>query len=391
MREAKEAFFRRHAVAMYDAVTENCTLPLRVSEVVYDAAERFPTLLPTRKQIDAERALKKQIAKEGLEIDQGVFIAHVLADERCGMHLVHAMLRPKREAEELLPEFRRTGRVAIGDTTVERKDNVGTVTHGNRAFLNAEDDGAMAAMETAVDLVLLDDRIQVGVLRGGLLQHPKYQGKRIFNAGINLTHLYYGQISFIEFIMERELGLLNKIYRGHSNPDRRSDQLEDVVEKPWLAVVDSFAIGGGCQLLGVMDRVIAEPGAYFNLPASKEGFIPGSANLRLPRLTGIQQARHGIFFEKKFYAGTPEGTLICDEVVEAADMDAAIERNTKQMIAAGFTSTVSNRKALRVGQEPWDVYRRYMAVYSRQQAFCFYDQALISNLEHSWQPQKRRM
>ena len=264
-------------------------------------------MLPTRKQIDAERALKKQIAKEGLEIDQGVFIAHVLADERCGMHLVHAMLRPKREAEELLPEFRRTGRVAIGDTTVERKGNVGTVTHGNRAFLNAEDDGAMAAMETAVDLVLLDDRIQVGVLRGGLLQHPKYQGKRIFNAGINLTHLYYGQISFIEFIMERELGLLNKIYRGHSNPDRRSDQLEDVVEKPWLAVVDSFAIGGGCQLLGVMDRVIAEPGAYFNLPASKEGFIPGSANLRLPRLTGIQQARHGIFFEKKFYAGTPEG------------------------------------------------------------------------------------
>lgn len=391
VREAKEAFFRRHAAAMYDAITQNCTLPLRVSEVVYDAAERFPILLPTRKQIEAERALKKQIAKEGLEIDQGVFIAHVLADERCGMHLVHAMLRPKREAEELLPEFRRTGRVAIGDTTVERKGNVGTVTHGNRAFLNAEDDGAMAAMETAVDLVLLDDRIQVGVLRGGLLQHPKYQGKRIFNAGINLTHLYYGQISFIEFIMERELGLLNKIYRGHSKSDRHSDQLEDVVEKPWLAVVDSFAIGGGCQLLGVMDRVIAEPGAYFNLPASKEGFIPGSANLRLPRLTGIQQARHGIFFEKKFYAGTPEGMLICDEVVEAADMDAAIERNTKQMIAAGFTSTVSNRKALRVGQEPWDVYRRYMAVYSRQQAFCFYDQALISNLEHSWQPQKRRM
>jgi thioesterase DpgC len=391
VREAREVFFRRHAAAMYDAVTQNCTLPLRVSELVYDAAERFPTLLPTRKQIEVERALKKQIAKEGLEIDQGVFVAHVLADERCGMHLVHAMLRPKREAEELLPEFRRTGRVAIGDTTVERKGNVGTVTHGNRAFLNAEDDGAMAAMETAVDLVLLDDRIQVGVLRGGLLQHPKYPGKRIFNAGINLTHLYYGQISFIEFIMERELGLLNKIYRGHSNPDRHSDQLEDVIEKPWLAVVDSFAIGGGCQLLGVMDRVIAEPGAYFNLPASKEGFIPGSANLRLPRLTGIQQARHGIFFEKKFYAGTPDGMLICDEVVEAADMDAAIERNTKQMIAAGFTSTVSNRKALRVGQEPWDVYRRYMAVYSRQQAFCFYDQALISNLERSWQPQKRRM
>ena len=37
------------------------------------------------------------------------------------------------------------------------------------------------------------------------------------------------------------------------------------------------------------------------------------------------------------------------------------------------------------------MYRRYMAVYSRQQSFCFYDQALISNLEHSWQPQTRHM
>jgi (3,5-dihydroxyphenyl)acetyl-CoA 1,2-dioxygenase len=391
VREAKDAFFRRHAAAMYDAVTHNGTLPLRVAELVYAAADRFPGLLPTRKQIDAERALKKQIAKEGHEIDQGLFVGHVLADERCGMHLVHAMLRPKREAEELLPEFRRTGRVTIRDTIVERKGNVGTVTHGNHVFLNAEDDDAMAAMETGVDLVLLDDRIQVGVLRGGVLQHPKYPGKRIFNAGINLTHLYYGQISFIEFIMERELGLLNKIYRGHSHPDRAGDQLEDVTEKPWLGVVDSFAIGGGCQLLCVMDRVIAEPGAYFNLPASKEGFIPGSANLRLPRLAGIQGARHGIFFEKKFYAGTPDGMQICDEVVEPADMEAAIDRNTKQMVAAGFTSTVSNRKALRVGQEPWDVYRRYMAVYSRQQCLCFYDQALIANLEHSWQPHKRRM
>jgi len=391
VRFAKEAFFRRHASAIYDAVTEDRTIPLRVSELVYDAADRFPGLLPTRKQIDGERALKKQIAKEGLEIDQGLFLAYALADERCGMHLIHSMMRPKREAQELLAEFKRAGTVKIGHTTVRRDGNVGLVTHSNPDFLNAEDDGATAALEIAVDLVLLDDRIQIGVLRGGVLQHPKYPDKRIFNAGINLTHLYYGQISFVEFIMERELGLLNKIYRGHSHPDRCGDQLEDVIEKPWLAVVEAFAIGGGCQLLCVMDRVIAESGAYFNLPASKEGFIPGAANLRLPRLVGIQQARHGIFFEKRFYAGTPDGMLICDETVEPADMDAAIERNTKQMLAAGFNSTVSNRKALRVGEEPLDTYRRYMAVYARQQCLCMYDQALIENLEHSWEPQRRRM
>jgi thioesterase DpgC len=140
-----------------------------------------------------------------------------------------------------------------------------------------------------------------------------------------------------------------------------------------------------------MDRVIAEPDSYFNLPASKEGFIPGSANLRLPRLVGIQNARHGIFFEQKFHAGTPEGMMICDEVVPAEHMEHAIARNAAQMVRAGVTSTVSNRKALRVGQEPLATYRRYMATYSRQQCLCMYDQALIDNLDQNWQPQRRRI
>jgi len=366
-------------------------VPLRVVDLVYKAADLYPGLLPTRAEIDAERALNRQVAKEGKEIDQGLFIAHVLADERCGRHLVHAMLKPKRQAEQRLAEFRRTGRVDLGSAIVERQDNRGVVTLTNPKFLNAEDDAAVDALEAGVDLVLLDDAIEVGVLRGGVLDHPKYNNRRVFNAGINLTHLYYGQISFVEFILERELGLLNKIYRGHWMSESYHEQFEDYIEKPWLAVVESFAIGGGCQLLCVMDRVIAEPGSYFNLPASKEGFIPGSANLRLPRLVGVHTSRQAIFFERRFVADTPEGMMICDEVVPYAEMDQAITRNTDQMVSAGFTSSVSNRKGLRVGQEPLDVYRRYMATYSRQQCLCLYDQKLIDNLEHSWEPQRRRM
>jgi (3,5-dihydroxyphenyl)acetyl-CoA 1,2-dioxygenase len=390
-REVREAFFRRHAAEMYDKITSGCTVPLRIVDLVYKAADLYPGLLPTRAEIDAERGLKRQVAKEGKEIDQGLFVAHVLADERCGRHLVHAMLKPKREAEQRLADFRRAGRVDLGSAIVERQDNRGVVTLTNPKFLNAEDDAAVEALETGVDLVLLDDAIEVGVLRGGVLNHPKYDNRRVFNAGINLTHLYYGQISFVEFILERELGLLNKIYRGHWMSESYNEQFEDYVEKPWLAAVESFAIGGGCQLLCVMDRVIAEPGSYFNLPASKEGFIPGSANLRLPRLVGVHTSRQAIFFDRRFVADTPEGMMICDEVVPYSEMDEAIKRNTDQMMRAGFTSAVSNRKGLRVGQEPLDVYRRYMATYSRQQCLCLYDQKLVDNLEHSWEPQRRRM
>jgi thioesterase DpgC len=268
---------------------------------------------------------------------------------------------------------------------------VGHVTLSNQKFLNAEDDLATAALETAVDLVLLDDAIEVGVLRGGTVTHPKHAGKRVFNAGINLTHLYYGQISFAEFFIERELGLLHKMDRGHWRSESYEEDYEDYVEKPWIAAVESFAIGGGCHLLCVMDRVLAEPGAYFSLPASKEGFIPGAANMRLPRLVGIKLTRDGIFFERVFRADTPEGRLICDEIVPTGKMDAAIERDAQQLVRAGMTSAVANRKALRVAQEPLSEFRRYYATYSRQQSLCLYDPKLIENLEHSWKPDRRHM
>ena len=390
-RGVRERFFRRHVASIYDEVTNHCARALRVSELLAAVSARYPALLPTRAQIDAERALMRQSAKEGRELDQGLFIAHVLADERCGMHLIHAMLQPKREALERLAEFRRSGFIDLGEARVERKGKVGHITLTNTKFLNAEDDRATAALETAVDLVLLDDAIEVGVLRGGVVAHAKYAGRRIFNAGINLTHLYYGQISFVDFFIERELGLLHKIFRGHWRSESYDEQFEDYVEKPWVAAVEAFAIGGGCQLLCVFDRVLAEPGSYFNLPASKEGFIPGAANLRFPRLVGIKLALEGIFFERVFHAETPEGRLICDEVVPSGEMDDAIERNVAQLVRAGMTSAVSNRKALRVAQEPLPVFRRYMATYARQQSQCLYDPKLIENLERSWKPNSRRM
>jgi (3,5-dihydroxyphenyl)acetyl-CoA 1,2-dioxygenase len=368
----KEKFFRRHGAALYDEATDRGARFLRVGELLMAVASRHPALLPTREQIDAERALMQQSAKRGYELEQGLFVAQVLALDRIG-------------------EFRKTGVLDLGEAKVERKGKIGYVTLLNTKFLNAEDDRATAALETAVDLVLLDDAIEVGVLRGGTVQHPKYQGRRIFNAGINLTHLYYGQISFVHFFVERELGLLHKIYRGHWRSESYDEQYEDYVEKPWIAAVEAFAIGGGCQLLCIMDRVLAETGAYFNLPASKEGFIPGAANLRFPRLVGGKLAREGIFFERVFHADTPEGRRICDEVVPAGGMDAAIEASAAQLTRAGMMSAVSNRKALRVAEEPLTIFRRYMATYARQQSRCLYDQKLIDNLERSWKPNTRRM
>ena len=136
--------------------------------------------------------------------------------------------------------------------------------------------------------------------------HPKYAGRRIFGSGINLTHLYYGR-SRSSSSCSSASSARSRSFTAATTSAPPGAQLEDRREKPFIAVVESFAIGGACQWLLVMDRVIAEAGSYFVLPARKEGIIPGCANLRLPRFVGERAARQAIFFGRSFPCDSPEG------------------------------------------------------------------------------------
>jgi thioesterase DpgC len=379
---------RRDMEAIYCELSDGFRRPLRIAELVYAAAELFPGHLPDRDAIAGERALPQK-DKQGLEIGQGLFVAHVLACEPAGFHLIHSMTQPTAAALAQLEAFRMTGSADLGPIRVDRDRDIGHVTIQNHAFLNSEDDASTAALEVAVDLVLLDDAISVGVLRGGVATHPKYAGRRIFGAGINLTHLYQGQISLVEFMLERELGQVSKMYRGHDLGAWDEPELGSRREKPFIAAVDSFAIGGACQWLLVMDHVIAETGSYFSLPARREGIIPGCANLRLPRVLGDRAARQALFFSRAFPADSPDGRLLADAVVPAGAMEAAVRSAASEVISAGTTSLVANRQALRAAQEPLDVFRRYMSAYSRDQARCLYSPALIDNLERNWTGRRR--
>jgi thioesterase DpgC len=156
-----------------------------------------------------------------------------------------------------------------------------------------------------------------------------------------------------------------------------------------VAVVESFAIGGACQWLLVMDRVVAQRGSYFNLPARKEGIIPGCANLRLPRLVGERAARQAIMFGRAFEAEAADGRLIADEVAADDEIDAALQRTAEELLSAGTTALVANRGALRLAQEPLTTFRRYMSLYASEQARCLYSPALIANLERNWQAAQR--
>jgi thioesterase DpgC len=385
--ETRQRYLREHAEALYWELADGG--PLRVEELLARAAEHVPGLVPTAAELAAERD-RVQGEKDGLEIAHGLLLAHVLASPSAGAHLTWSMLRPTPEALERLDDFRATGEADLGGAHVRREGRAGILELRNPRHLNAEDETTLGATEVAVDLLLLDPDIEVGVFRGGVLDHPRYAGRRIFGAGINLTHLYHGRIAFAWYVI-RDMGYVNKIYRGLSAAEHRPGEPEQTTEKLWIAAAETYAIGGACQLLHVMDHVIAERGLRMYLPARKEGIIPGASNLRLPRFVGDRLARQAIFSGREFEAGTPEGDLLVDEIVEPGEMDAAIAARVEALTSSGLVNAAANRRAIRAGQEPLDVFRAYMATYAREQAYCHFSPALIRNLERHWRAHERAL
>jgi thioesterase DpgC len=291
------------------------------------------------------------------------------------------MLAPTPEALDLADEFSVTGVADLGRIRVIRQGRASVLELHNPRHLNAEDGSTLGPTEAAVDLILADPETEVGVLRGAVVDHPRYAGERVFGSGINLTHLYRGRIDFLWFLV-RDLGYVSKLYRGLLTP-------AGGVEKLWVAAVERYAIGGACQLLHVVDHVIAGRGARLYLPARKEGIIPGASNLRLPRAVGDRAARQAIISGREWVAGDADADLLIDEVIEAGEMDEAIDSRVAALTSSGLINAAANRRALRIGQEPLDVFREYMATYAREQAYCHLSPALVANLEQHWNAAER--
>ncbi len=388
-RAAREKFLAAHAETLYRRLTADFAKFIRVEHLVRDVAAAVPGLAPDAAQLAGEDGLQQQ-HKDGFEIDQGLFLSHVLANAACGMHLCHAMLLAHPQTPEHRRRFAERGVLELEGATLERRGKAALVTMRNPRFLNAEDEATLDGLEIAIDLATLDPQTDIAILRGDTVEHAKYRGRRLFSAGINLTHLYHGRISYVWYI-KRDMGLVNKLFRGIARPDQNPDEVfGGTAEKPWIGALEGFAIGGGCQLLLVLDYVLAANDAYMTLPARKEGIIPGAANLRLWRFTGDRIARQAILYGRRLDCDTPEGRLICDEIAAPAAFDAALDQVVENFTSSGVVSAAGNRRALRVSEEPLDVFRRYMAVYAREQAYCHFSPALIANLERNWNAQNRR-
>ena len=184
----------------------------------------------------------------------------------------------------------------------EENNSIATVTISRPKQMNALNSQVLDELYEVFVKIREDDDIRAVIMTG--------EG-RAFVAGADIT-----QMAELGAVEGRDFAR-----RGHLVMN-----LIENVEKPVIAAVNGFALGGGCELAMACDIRIASTKAKFGQPEVGLGIIPGfGGNLRLPRLVGRGMAKYLIFSGDVIDAEEAARIRLVEKVVEPEQlMDEAI-------------------------------------------------------------------
>lgn len=123
----------------------------------------------------------------------------------------------------------------------------------------------------------------------------------------------------------------------------------ELMEKPVIAAVNGYALGGGCELAISCDIIIAGEKAKFGQPEVGLGITPGFAGTqRLPRIIGIKKAKELIFTGGMIGAQEAEKIGLVNRVVPQEElmttaMEMAKTIASKGQIAVRYAKAAINR------------------------------------------------
>jgi enoyl-CoA hydratase len=184
-----------------------------------------------------------------------------------------------------------------------KEEHVAWITLNRPKVLNAQNTTMLSELNSAFESARKDDEVRVIVLTG--------EGERAFSAG--------GDIG--EFIDWESIDYIKK-YEGGKRP---YDWIREI-PKPVIAMVNGFALGGGCELAMACDIIIAAENAYFGLPEITVGAIPGGGGTQLlPRLVGEKKAKELIFTGEFISAEEALRLGLVNRVVPIGELREAVE------------------------------------------------------------------
>lgn len=184
----------------------------------------------------------------------------------------------------------------------EVKGNLGYLTINRPKALNALNTEVLSELADALKEIEADDAVKAVIVTG--------EGKA-FVAGADIA-----QMSKLNAVEGRAM-----MQAGH-----KVMNTIDQMPKPFIAAVNGFALGGGCELAMACDIRIASSKAKFGQPEVGLGIIPGFCGTqRLSRLVGKGMAKYLIYSaeminaEEAFRIGLVEKVVEPDALMEAAE------------------------------------------------------------------------
>ena len=165
--------------------------------------------------------------------------------------------------------------------------------------LNAMNVDVISELSKMIDILAADDSIKVVIVTGA--------GERSFCAGADISYMVNIDPIQAERYATSAQDLINRI---------------DRLEKPVIAAVNGFALGGGCELAMACDIRIASSNAKIGQPEVTIGIPPGwGGTQRLTRLVGPAKAKELIFTGKMITADEAYPIGLVNKVISLGSDD----------------------------------------------------------------------
>lgn len=210
---------------------------------------------------------------------------------------------------------------------VETDDRLAVVTIDRPEARNALSRQVLTELRDALTVLRDDDRVGAVALTGA--------GNRAFVAGADISQL--------------------KDYTLHTGLAGEMQRLFDEIEafdKPTIAAVNGFALGGGCELAMACDIRIAADTAQFGLPETTLSVLPGAGGTqRLARLIGTGRAIDVILTGRFLDATDAERFGLVTSVVPLAGLLDEARAVAARILAKGPLAVQLAKLVVRTGMD----------------------------------------
>ena len=176
---------------------------------------------------------------------------------------------------------------------LEPREEIAIIRINRQEALNAMNIDVITELSKTIDIVGVDDGIRAIILTGA--------GERSFCAGADIAYMANIDPVQAEKYASSAQAVLNKI---------------ESLQKPVIAAVNGFALGGGCELAMVCDIRIASSNAKLGQPEVTIGIPPGwGGTQRLLRIVGPAKAKELVFTGKMITAEEAERIGLVNRIV----------------------------------------------------------------------------